>query len=205
MFTGLISELGEVVGLERSSAGMRLTVSAPESVAMLDEGGSIAVNGACLTAVKVGSGQFTADVMNETLRRTSLGGLCAGGRVNIELPLKAGEPLGGHFVQGHVDGVGVISEVGEEGIAQSVRMIDVVPELMGYLAEKGSIAVEGVSLTVAAIDESGFEVMLIPETRQRTTLAALQPGSKVNLEVDILAKYVERALTKPREKEEAVR
>lgn len=204
MFTGLISELGEVVSLERPGAGMRLTVSAPESCAQLSEGGSVAVNGACLTVVEVGGGQFTADVMNETLRRTSLDGLCAGGRVNIELPLKAGEPLGGHFVQGHVDGVGVICDVGEEGIAKSVR-IDVVPELMGYLAEKGSIAVEGVSLTVAAVDESGFEVMLIPETQQRTTLAALQPGSKVNLEVDILAKYVERALTKPREKEEAVR
>jgi riboflavin synthase len=157
----------------------------------LSEGDSVAVNGVCLTAVSVDGGAFRADVMAETLRRSSLGPLAEGDPVNLELPLRAEDRLGGHFVQGHVDGTGAVESVTVEGFSNVVR-IACEPALLHYIVEKGSIAVDGVSLTVSGIDDSGFTVSLIPETIERTTLGGAAPGRVVNLEVDVLAKYVEK-------------
>ena len=151
----------------------------------------MAVNGVCLTAVSVADGAFRADVMAETLRRSSLGPLAAGDPVNLELPLRPEDRLGGHFVQGHVDGTGTVEDVTVEGFANVVR-IACGPEILRYVVEKGSIAVDGVSLTVADLDDEGFTVSLIPETIERTTLGGAAPGRIVNLEVDVLAKYVEK-------------
>jgi riboflavin synthase len=159
----------------------------------LADGDSIAVNGVCLTAVGADADGFGADVMHETLRRSSLAEVRPGARVNLELPLRADERLGGHVVQGHVDGLGAVRDVHEDGFARVVT-IDADPALLRYVVEKGSIAVDGVSLTVAAVDEDSFDVSLIPETLERTTLGTASPGSPVNLEVDILAKYVEKLL-----------
>lgn len=190
MFTGLVSELGTVGGVERSGAGARITVDAGLS-SELREGDSVAVNGVCLTAAAVGDGSFGADVMAETLRRSSLDGIEAGARVNLELPLRPADRLGGHVVQGHVDGTGAVAEVRADGLARLVR-IAADPALLRHVVEKGSIAVDGVSLTVAALGEGDFTVSLIPETLRRTTLGAAEPGRRVNLETDVLAKYVER-------------
>jgi riboflavin synthase len=162
----------------------------------LRDGDSVAVNGVCLTAVGADAAGFGADVMHETLRRSSLGEVAPGTRVNLELPLRADERLGGHVVQGHVDGLGSVAAVREDGFARVVS-IAADPDLLRYVVEKGSIAVDGVSLTVAAIDGDRFDVSLIPETLERTTLGAAAEGAPVNLEVDILAKYVEKLL-KPR-------
>ena len=153
----------------------------------------MAVNGVCLTARAPDSEGFSADVMEETLRRSSLAPLARGDGVNLELPLRAGDRLGGHVVQGHVDGTGTVEAVREEGFARVVR-IAAGPEVLRYVVEKGSIAVDGVSLTVAAVDDEAFEVSLIPETLERTTLASAAPGRTVNLEADVLAKYVEKAV-----------
>jgi riboflavin synthase len=190
MFTGLIAELGTVDGVERTSEGARLRVRGMLA-RDLSEGDSVAVNGVCLTATTVNGGAFSADVMAETLRRSSLGALGAGDAVNLELPLRASDRLGGHVVQGHVDGLGTVREVRDEGFARVVR-IDAPPELLRYVAAKGSIAVDGISLTVAELHDDGFAVSLIPETLERTNLGGAQPGARVNLEVDVLAKYVER-------------
>jgi riboflavin synthase len=190
MFTGLIAELGTVDDVERTSDGARLRVRGGLA-RDLSEGDSVAVNGVCLTATTVNGSAFSADVMAETLRRSSLGALDAGDPVNLELPLRASDRLGGHVVQGHVDGLGTLREVRDEGFARVVR-IDAPPELLRYVAAKGSIAVDGISLTVAEVHEGGFAVSLIPETLERTNLGGAQPGSEVNLEVDVLAKYVER-------------
>ena len=190
MFTGLVQDLGSVRVVENEPAGSRLEVEtalAPE----LSEGDSVAVNGVCLTAVSVADGAFRADVMAETLRRSSLGPLAAGDPVNLELPLRPEDRLGGHFVQGHVDGTGTVEDVTVEGFANVVR-IACGPEILRYVVEKGSIAVDGVSLTVADVDDEGFTVSLIPETIERTTLGGAAPGRIVNLEVDVLAKYVEK-------------
>jgi riboflavin synthase len=157
----------------------------------LAEGDSIAVNGVCLTATRVADDGFSADVMDETLRRSSLGAAGPGARVNLELPVRAGGRLGGHVVQGHVDGVGRVRDVSEAGFARIVE-IEAPAGLLRYVAEKGSIAVDGISLTVASLAEDGFAVSLIPETLERTTLGAAEPGTPVNLEVDVLAKYLER-------------
>jgi riboflavin synthase len=189
MFTGLVKALGAVAAID----GGRLRVEA-EPLG-LSEGDSIAVNGVCLTATGVEDGAFEADVMGETLRRSTLGSLAPGDAVNLEPPLRAGDPLGGHVMQGHVDGTGDVDSVTEEGFARVVR-IAAAPELLRYVVEKGSIAVDGVSLTVAEVDGEGFSVSLIPETLERTTLGAAAPGRAVNLEVDVLAKYVEK-LTVP--------
>jgi riboflavin synthase len=151
----------------------------------------VAVNGVCLTATTISGRVFTADVMHETLRRSSLAGVAPGSRVNLELPLRAHDRLGGHFVQGHVDGVGTIAAVEEDGFARVVT-IEAPPGLLRYVVEKGSIAVDGVSLTVASVTEDTFAVSLIPETLERTNLGAAAPGTPVNLEVDVLAKYVEK-------------
>jgi riboflavin synthase len=190
MFTGLIAELGTVDGVERTSEGARLRVRGMLA-RDLSEGDSVAVNGVCLTATTVNGGAFSADVMAETLRRSSLGALGAGDAVNLELPLRASDRLGGHVVQGHVDGLGTVREVRDEGFARVVG-IDAPPELLRYVAAKGSIAVDGISLTVAELHDDGFAVSLIPETLERTNLGGAQPGARVNLEVDVLAKYVER-------------
>jgi riboflavin synthase len=190
MFTGLVAGTGAVESLERGDDGVRLRVRT-ELAGELAPGDSIAVNGVCLTAVDADEGGFSADVMEETLRRSSLGPLAEGDEVNLELPLRAGDRLGGHVVQGHVDGTGSVEAVNEDGFARLVR-IGAPTGLLRYVVEKGSIAVDGVSLTVSAVDGEGFEVSLIPETLERTTLGAATPGRVVNLEVDVLAKYVEK-------------
>ena len=190
MFTGLVEDLGEIVALERSTDGVVLSVAtrlAPE----IGVGDSVATNGVCLTAVAVEEGSFRTEVMNETLLRSSLAGLAAGTRVNLELAMRAGDRLGGHIVQGHVDGVGRVAAIEPDGFARRVS-VEAPPELLRYIVFKGSITVDGVSLTVAALDDTSFTVSLIPETLERTNLGAAHIGSSVNLEVDIVAKYVER-------------
>jgi riboflavin synthase len=190
VFTGLVADLGTVSEVEATADGVRLRV-ATDLAAELGEGDSVAVNGVCLTAVSADAGGFTAEVMNETLRRSSLAEVASGGRVNLELPLRAQDRLGGHVVQGHVDGVGAVSAVEDDGFARVVT-IDAPPGLVRYVVEKGSIAVDGVSLTVASVSADTFAVSLIPETLERTNLGAAAPGTPVNLEVDVLAKYVEK-------------
>jgi riboflavin synthase len=192
VFTGLIADLGTVVARDATGDGVRLRVESALAGELRD-GDSVAVNGVCLTAVGAGAGGFGADVMHETLRRSSLGEAGPGTRVNLELPLRADERLGGHVVQGHVDGLGSVREVREDGFARIVS-IAADPALLRYVVEKGSIAVDGVSLTVAAVDGDWFSVSLIPETLERTTLGTAAKGAPVNLEVDILAKYVEKLL-----------
>jgi riboflavin synthase len=194
MFTGLVASLGQVLDVERSELGVVLEVQTRLG-AELAEGDSVAVNGVCLTAVAVSQDRFRAEVMNETLERSSLAALEPGGHVNLELPLRAADRLGGHFVQGHVDGVGQVSEVTEDGFSRRVRVR--APEaVLRYVVEKGSVTVDGVSLTVAAVDDGSFTVALIPETLERTTLGGVRPGTSVNLEVDVLAKYVEKLVTR---------
>jgi riboflavin synthase len=190
IFTGLVADLGTVADVATTSDGARLLVDTTLA-GELSEGDSVAVNGVCLTATRVGDGDFTADVMHETLRRSSLAEVAAGARVNLELPLRAQDRLGGHVVQGHVDGLGSVAAVEEDGFARVVT-IDAPPELLRYVVEKGSIAVDGVSLTVASVTPDTFAVSLIPETLERTNLGAAGPGTPVNLEVDVLAKYVEK-------------
>jgi riboflavin synthase len=192
VFTGLIAELGEVQALERDGGGLTLTVRTGLADE-LQEGDSIAVNGVCLTASELTPEGFSAQAMSETLSRSTLGDLRAGAPVNLELALRVGERLGGHVVQGHVDGTGAVEGVEQQGFARELR-IGVQPALMPYLALKGSVAVDGVSLTVSDLHERSFAVSLIPETLQRTTLGRAAPGDRVNLEVDILAKHVERLL-----------
>jgi riboflavin synthase len=199
LFTGIVEELGEVVALERGEASARLTVRGPEVTADASRGDSIAINGVCLTVTLTGGGEFTADVMGETLDRSSLGVLAPGAPVNLERPLRPDGRLGGHIVQGHVDGTGtIVARAPADG--WDVVRISVPPELARYVVEKGSVAIDGVSLTVSALSplpaEGGawLEVSLIPETLERTTLGSKQPGEIVNLEVDMIAKYVERLL-----------
>jgi riboflavin synthase len=190
VFTGLVADLGTVAEVHTTADGVRLAIESPLA-SELSEGDSIAVNGVCLTAVGLCGTRFGADVMHETLRRSSLGEVSAGARVNLELPLRAADRLGGHVVQGHVDAVGVVSAVREEGFARVLR-VQAPAEVLRYVVQKGSIAVDGVSLTVAALEDSAFEVSLIPETLERTNLGTAGEGTPVNLEVDVLAKYVER-------------
>lgn len=193
MFTGLIEDLGVLAELESNELGARLTIRSALAV-QLSEGDSVAVNGVCLTATEIDADSFSADAMNETLSRSSLGDAEPGSALNLELPVRANGHLGGHIVQGHVDGVGSIAATREDGIALVVT-VAAAPELLRYVAEKGSIAVDGVSLTVSRVDDQGFDVWLIPETTQRTNLGGAALGRTVNLEVDILAKYVERLLS----------
>jgi riboflavin synthase len=195
VFTGLVEATARVRRVEPDGDGVRLEVETPLA-GELAHGDSIAVNGVCLTAIAPGGGAFRADVMRETLRRSSLGPLAEGDDVNVELPLRAGDRLGGHMVQGHVDGTGTVESARDEGFARVVR-IGCEPSLLRYVVEKGSIAVDGVSLTVSSVDDTGFEVSLIPETLERTTLGAAMPGRVVNLEVDVLAKYVEKLVRQP--------
>jgi riboflavin synthase len=192
MFTGLIADLGTVGAVERDGDGATLDIST-SLAGQIAVGDSIAVNGVCLTAIAVRDEGFSAQAMIETLRRSSLESLQAGSRVNLELALRADGRLGGHIVQGHVDGTGTIAAIREEGFA---RILDVGVEgdLERYLVEKGSVTLDGVSLTVSGVSEEGFSVSLIPETLARTSLGGTQVGDRVNLEVDILAKYVERLM-----------
>jgi riboflavin synthase len=192
VFTGLIADLGSVSALHSNGAGARIEIRT-RLAAELGEGDSIAVNGVCLTAIAIDGESFQADAMAETLNRSSLAGLGAGAKVNLELPLRAGERMGGHIVQGHVDGTGTVSAIRKDGVA---RILEIeVPESMArYLVEKGSVALDGVSLTVSAITENGFEVSLIPETLRRTNLGTVEEGGRLNIEVDILAKQVERLM-----------
>ena len=191
MFTGLVEDLGTVTSVDATSDGVRIAITSPLAQE-LKEGDSVAVNGVCLTATGLCGGElFGADVMNETLRRSSLSELQAGSRVNLELPVKPDSRLGGHIVQGHVDGVGAVAAIADDGFARRVT-VEADPGLLRYVVEKGSITVDGVSLTVASVDGTSFDVSLIPETLERTTLGATEEGTPVNLEVDIVAKYVEK-------------
>ncbi len=196
MFTGIVEELGEVVGIEPDGGLARIRVRGPQVTAQASRGDSIAINGVCLTVTATGNGEFSADVMGETLARSSLGTLRPGSAVNLERPLRPDGRFGGHIVQGHVDGTGrVVARKPAAG--WEVVRISLPAELARYVVEKGSVAVDGISLTVSALsdgDEPWFEVSLIPETLQRTTLGSKQPGEVVNLEVDLVAKYVERLL-----------
>jgi riboflavin synthase len=193
MFTGIVREVGRAASITGQATGIRLEIEAPQTAAATVVGDSVAVNGCCLTAVELTDGRIAFEAVPETLARTSLGSLAEGARVNVEPSLRAGEPLGGHYVQGHVDGVGVVRSVENEGGGRRV-WIDAPAELLRYAVEKGSITVQGTSLTVAELDEEGFAVALIPHTLAATTLGELEPGHLVNLEVDVLAKYVERLL-----------
>ncbi len=201
MFTGLVEELGSVRAVTPNATGARLEIGA---ATVLDDavlGASIAVNGCCLTAVELGEGWWAADAVEETLKRTCLGALTAGDRVNLERPVRLSDRLGGHIVQGHVDGVGEIAA--RTALADGSTRIAVAADgsVLRYVVEKGSIAVDGVSLTVAGVDAASsgrgsFEFALIPHTATVTTLGIKGPGAPVNLEVDLLAKYVERLMTR---------
>jgi riboflavin synthase len=193
VFTGIVRELGRIESLNGESAGIRLRVVAPVTASLTAAGDSVAVNGVCLTAVDVEGGVLAFDAVPETLRRSSLSRLAEGGSVNVEPAVRAGEPLGGHIVQGHVDGVGRVLRLEPEGEGASLT-VEAPQDLLRYMVEKGSITVEGVSLTIAALAPDSFEIALVPHTLQATTLGSLAPGDEVNLEVDVLAKYVERLL-----------
>jgi riboflavin synthase len=192
MFTGLVADVGRVETLEASSDGARLRV-ATSLAGELAVGDSIAVNGACLTVASADRSAFSADVMNQTLSVTSLGALESGSQVNLEPALRAGDALGGHLVQGHVDGVGSVAATTPDGFARRIE-VTIVPELRRYVAEHGSVALDGVSLTVARLTGDGFEVSLIPETLERTTLGAAGIDDELNVEVDLIARYAERLL-----------
>lgn len=192
MFTGLVADLGQIVDVERSDGGVRLRVVS-ELSHELAEGDSVAVNGVCLTATAVDGDAFSTDVMNETLKLSSLAGISTGSPVNLELAMRLTDRLGGHMVQGHVDGIGTVISVAPDGFSRRVK-IEAPAGLLRYVVHKGSITVDGVSLTVSGLDTRSFTVSLIPETLERTNLGRAEPGTTVNLEVDVLAKYVERLL-----------
>jgi riboflavin synthase len=193
MFTGIVKELGRVEAVDASADGARLRIGA-ELASELAEGDSVAVNGACLTATSASGGSFEADVMHQTLSLTTLGELEASSPVNLELPLRPTDRLGGHVVQGHVDGTATVTDLTADGFAKRLR-IELPTELLPYVVERGSIAIEGVSLTIADLTGSGLEVSLIPETLERTTLGGLEPADRVNVECDVLARYVHRQLS----------
>jgi riboflavin synthase alpha subunit len=190
VFTGIVRERGRVVSAERNGGGVRLRIAA-RATADARPGDSIAVNGCCLTATAADGETLDFDAVPETIARTTLGGLVEGAEVNLEPALRAGEPLGGHFVQGHVDGRARVTAFEPEGEGARVRL-ELEPGLLRYCVEKGSIALDGVSLTVAALRDDGIEIALVPFTLEHTTLGALAPGDEVNVEVDLLAKYAER-------------
>jgi riboflavin synthase len=194
VFTGLVEDLGEVVAVDASPEGVVLTV-ASKLTGELSLGDSVAVNGVCLTATAVDQDRFAAEVMNETLRLSSLAEVKPGAPVNLELAMRPSDRFGGHIVQGHVDAVGRVSEIAEDGFSRRVT-IEAPPAVLRYIVYKGSITVDGVSLTVSELTDRSFTVSLIPETLERTNLGVAEPGSTVNLEVDVLAKHVERLISK---------
>lgn len=194
MFTGLIEETGRIAGVGRKDGKTRITINAKRIPAQLKLGDSVAVSGVCLTAVKVGRKEFSAALADETLKRTSLGGLRKDSWVNLELPARAQDRLGGHVVQGHVDGVGKLLSLTRITGAEDWRLAIEIPAGLGrYVVPQGSIAVEGISLTVASISGNRIEIAIIPHTYKATNLHALRPGSPLNIEVDILAKYAEKS------------
>ncbi len=191
MFTGIVRERGRVASVDGDGDGIRIRLEAPLTAGEAAIGDSVSLNGCCLTVVEAANGTLAFDAVPETLSRSSLDGLEAGAELNVEPALRAGDPLGGHYVQGHVDGVGRVRSVEPEGEGRRV-WLDAPPEVLRYCVEKGSIAVDGVSLTIADLDDAGFAVALIPHTLAATTLGTLVTGAHVNLEADVLAKYVER-------------
>ena len=193
VFTGIVQERGRVVSVDGGPDGIQVRLDAPRTAASVAIGDSVAIDGCCLTVTSVKDSTLSFDAVPETLDRTTLGSLAAGSEVNLEPALRAGDPLGGHYVQGHVDSVGRVRSIEPEGDGKRI-WVDAPPAVLRYCVEKGSVAVQGASLTVAALDESGFAVALIPHTLAETTLGAIAPGDHVNLEVDVLAKYVERLL-----------
>ena len=193
VFTGIVRERGRVVAVDGGADGVRLRIEAPETARRVAIGDSVSIDGVCLTVTELNGVAVAFEAVPETLSRSTLGTLRADSEVNLEVALRAGEPLGGHYVQGHVDGVGRVRAVEPEGDGRRI-WIDAPPEILRYCVEKGSIAVQGVSLTIADLDDAGFAVALIPHTLAETTLSALEPGDGVNLEADVLAKYVERLL-----------
>jgi len=201
VFTGLIEDLGTVESVERTDEGARLRISS-SLAGELALGDSIAVNGCCLTATAVDADGFEIEAMNQTLTVTALSEVDEGSRVNLELAMKASDRLGGHIVQGHVDGVGTVASVEDDGFARRVR-VELPPELLRYVVDKGSITLGGVSLTVADLGDSWAEVSLIPETLERTNLGDLASGDRLNVECDIVAKYVERLVAPFAGKEQA--
>jgi riboflavin synthase len=201
MFTGLIEDVGRVESLKSGSDGARVRI-ATKLAGEIANGDSIAVNGVCLTATAVDADGFETEAMNQTLTVTALGGLARGDRVNLELAMKPSERLGGHIVQGHADGIGTVASIGDDGFARRLR-VGLGPELIRYVVEKGSIALDGVSLTVSALGDDWAEVSLIPETLGRTTLGEAVVGDKLNVECDVVAKYVERMVRPFAGKEQA--
>jgi riboflavin synthase len=193
VFTGIVEEVGRVVALDVTPDGARLAVEAPALAPLAHLGDSISISGCCLTVVAVDGDVLRFDAVPETLARTSLGRLAVGSLVNLEDALRAGEPFGGHLVQGHVDGVGEVASIAREGDGWRIG-VRVPPELLRYVAEKGSIGLAGISLTVAALEGELIEIALIPHTWTSTTVSDLEVGDHVNLEVDVIAKYVERLL-----------
>lgn len=192
MFTGLIADVGTIESFDRGADGARLRIATGLG-GEIESGDSIAVDGVCLTATAIEADRFEVEAMNQTLRVTALDGREAGSRVNLELAMRASDRLGGHIVQGHVDGVGEVVSVADDGFARRLRVV-LPPELSRYAIDKGSIALDGASLTVAALGEDWVEVSLIPETLERTTLGDAAPGRKLNVECDVVAKYVERIM-----------
>ena len=195
MFTGIIEELGTVVSLDPREAGSRLRLRCSTVLSGLTEGASIAVNGVCLTALAITADSFSADLAPETLQRSNLGDLAAGSRVNLERPVTPATRLSGHIVQGHVDATGAVESLEDLGAGNYWLKVRIPPTLDRYLVEKGSIAIDGISLTVASLQDSLVGVTVIPHTMTHTTLGSAQPGSRVNIEVDVLAKHVEKLLT----------
>jgi len=191
VFTGIVRERGRVVAAEPNGDGLRLRVEAPETASAAAPGDSVAVSGCCLTVTAVTNGSLAFDAVPETIARTNLGRLAAGAEVNIEPALRAGEPLGGHFVQGHVDGTARVERLDPEGDGARLALA-LPPSLLRYCVEKGSVAVDGVSLTIAALRDDGIEIALVPFTLEHTTLGAAASGEELNVEVDLLAKYAER-------------
>ena len=189
MFTGIVGERGRVASMRQEPEGLRLEIDAAATASQLGVGDSVSISGACLTATAVSNGRFSVTAVAETLDRTTLGRLALEDEVNLETATRAGDPLGGHFVQGHVDAVGRIASVDDGRV-----WVEAAPEILRYCVEKGSIAVDGVSLTIAALRGDAFEVALIPHTLEVTTFGAMQQGDDVNLEVDVLAKYVEKLI-----------
>ncbi|HEU4599731.1 MAG TPA: riboflavin synthase [Solirubrobacterales bacterium] len=201
MFTGLIEDIGNVASVERGSEGARLRIES-RLAGELSLGDSIAVDGCCLTAAAVAGTTFETEAMNQTLDVTALGDVESGSRVNLELAMRASDRLGGHIVQGHVDGVGTVISIEDDGFARRLR-VELPPELPRYVVDKGSMTLSGVSLTIAALGDTWVEVSLIPETLERTNLGEAEPGGRLNVECDIVAKYVERLVAPFAGKEQA--
>lgn len=193
MFTGIVEEIGQIKGVQKNVDSVRLTIAATKVLGDVKLGDSIAVNGVCLTVTEFSSGSFVADVMPETMKRSNLGLLGTGTRVNLERALKVSDRLGGHIVSGHIDGMGRI--VGKKKDDNAIWIqIEAPPKILRYIIEKGSVAIDGISLTVAYVDERSFKVSIIPHTQDETTLVSLKEGSEVNLENDLTAKYIEKFL-----------